>query len=233
MHSVIRNDIHSQIKAGRFQPGDQIPTEPELISRYEVSRTTVRRALRDLETMGLIRRQPGRGTFVREPQLEQRLDRLTGFVEDMSALGLSASAKVVTIERVPANKQVADQLRLDVGEQTVHIERVRLANGQPVSFDDSFFAEELGSRIAAENLELDPFYSILEDKYGWSLSDADYVLGASVAQSRVGELLKVDPDTPILLIERTSYAGPDSRPIIFEYLHYRGDRMRYRLKLKR
>ncbi|WP_162606197.1 GntR family transcriptional regulator [Jiangella asiatica] len=230
---MIRNELLAQIEVGRFRPGDQIPTEPELIARYDVSRTTVRRALRDLQTMGVIRRHPGRGSFVNEPQLEQRLEKLTGFVEDMNALGLDASAKVVTIEKVPASKVVADNLRLNVDEYAIHIERVRLANGQPISFDDSYFPESLGSRIAQENLEVDPFYSILEERYELALSDADYVLQASVADARVADLLATEPGAPILLIERTSFAAPDSRPIIFEYLMYRGDRMKYRLKLNR
>jgi GntR family transcriptional regulator len=233
LHSQIRSELLSEIRSGRFRPGDQIPTEPELISRFNVSRTTVRRALRDLEAMGLIDRQSGRGSFVREPRLEQELERLTGFVEDMRALGLSPSAKVVTIERVAASREVAEHLHLGLGEQAIHIERVRLANGQPVCFDDSYFREELGSRIAQENLEVDPFYSILEEKYGLGLSDADYVLAASRAGARVAGLLGLEAGEPILLIERTTYAKPDSVPVLYEHLHYRGDRMRYRLRLKR
>ena len=233
MHSVIRQELLAQITAGRYQPGDRIPTEPELIHRYGVSRTTVRRALRDLEMRGLIHRYPGRGSFVSEPDLVQNLERLTGFVEDMSALGLDATADVITIEKVAASKQVAHSLRLNVGEKTIHIERVRLANGQPISFDDSYFPESLGARIANENLEVEPFYSILEEKYGMELADAEYVLAAAVATPRVAELLQLEANMPILLIERTSRVKSAPDPVLFEYLHYRGDRMRYRLTLQR
>ena len=98
MHSVVRTELLSQIRSGH-----QVPTEPQLIAAFQVSRTTVRRALRDLEIMGLIDRQPGRGSFVTEPKVEPRLDRLTGFVEDMEALGLHASASVERIEHRPAD----------------------------------------------------------------------------------------------------------------------------------
>ena len=233
LHAVIRGQLLAEIESGRLQPGDQIPTEPELISQFAVSRTTVRRALRDLETRGLIDRQPGRGSFVREPLLEPRLDRFTGFVEDMSALGVNASAKVVTVERIPARPEVAKHLGIAAGDPTIHIERIRLANGQPISFDDSYFREDLGSRIAEENLEVDPFYGILEQKYGLVLSQADYVVAAGLSDSRVGALLQIDQGAPVLLMERTSYASGDSIPILFEYLHYRGDRIRYRLRLDR
>jgi GntR family transcriptional regulator len=233
MHSVVRTELLTQIRSGRLHPGDQVPTEPQLMASFNVSRTTVRRALRDLETMGLIDRQPGRGSFVSEPKVEPRLDRLTGFVEDMEALGLDATASLEVIESLPADSEVSQQLQLAPGETVVHIERVRLANGTPISFDDSYFPAELGSRIATENLEEEPFYSILEGKYGIALAGADYVLSASTADERVARLLSIAVGAPVLRLERTSRAAPDRRPILFEHLHFAGARISYRLTLDR
>ena len=233
MHSVVRTELLTQIRSGRLHPGDQVPTEPQLMAAFNVSRTTVRRALRDLETMGLIDRQPGRGSFVSEPKVEPRLDRLTGFVEDMEALGLDATASVELIETLPADAEVSQQLQLAPGESVVHIERVRLANGTPISFDDSYFPADLGSRIATENLEEEPFYSILEGKYGIALAGADYVLSASSADERVAHLLSIAVGAPVLRLERTSRAAPDRRPILFEHLHFAGARISYRLTLDR
>ena len=233
MHSVVRTELLTQIRSGRLHPGDQVPTEPQLMAAFNVSRTTVRRALRDLETMGFIDRQPGRGSFVSEPKVEPRLDRLTGFVEDMEALGLDATASVELIESLPADAEVSQQLQLAPGESVVHIERVRLANGTPISFDDSYFPADLGSRIATENLEEEPFYSILEGKYGIALAGADYVLSASSADERVAHLLSIAVGAPVLRLERTSRAAPDRRPILFEHLHFAGARISYRLTLDR
>ena len=233
MHSVVRTELLTQIRSGRLHPGDQVPTEPQLMASFNVSRTTVRRALRDLETMGLIDRQPGRGSFVSEPKVEPRLDRLTGFVEDMEALGLHASALVELIESGPADAEVSQRLQVAPGETVVHIERVRLANGTPISFDDSYFPADLGSSIAAENLEDEPFYSILEGKYGIALAGADYVLSATTADERVARLLAIAVGAPVLRLERTSRAAPDRRPILFEHLHFAGARISYRLTLDR
>ena len=233
MHSVVRTELLGEISSGRLRPGDQVPTEPQLIHKYHVSRTTVRRALRDLETMGLIDRQPGRGSFVREPHVEPRLDRLTGFVEDMESLGLHATASVELIERVQADPQVAGQLRIDAGDLVVRVHRVRLANGTPISFDDSYFPMELGSRVAEENLKDEPFYSILEAKYGIALAGAEYVVSAAVADEPVARLLQIQDGDPVLRLERTSYARPDQRPILFEHLYFAGARISYRLTLDR
>lgn len=233
MHAVVRTDLHDAIRSGRFQPGDQVPTESQLMARFAVSRTTVRRALRDLESMGLLVRQPGRGSFVSQPRVEPRLDRLTGFVEDMEALGLEASASVQCVERASASDHVARALRCSAGDAVVHIERIRLANGTPISFDDSYFSEELGTRIAQENLRDEPFYSILENKYATPLAGADYVLRAAIADDRVAAHLQISPGDPVLLMERTSCVAPDRVPVLFEYLHYAAARVNYRLSLDR
>jgi GntR family transcriptional regulator len=233
MHAVVRAELHDAIRTGRFKPGDQVPTEPQLMTRFAVSRTTVRRALRDLETMGLIVRQPGRGSFVREPAVETRLDRLTGFVEDVEALGLTASASVELIETVPGPDPAARALRCRAGDPVVHIERVRLANDTPISFDDSYFVEDLGARIAKENLRDEPFYSILENKYRIALAAADYALRATVADERIASYLQIEPGDPVLLMERTSCIKPDRTPVLFEYLHYAASRVSYRLSLDR
>ena len=147
--------------------------------------------LRDLETLGIVR-QPGRGSFVSQPAVETRLDRLTGFVEDMEALGLTATASVELVETVPAPDRAAEALRCAVGEPVVHIQRVRLANGTPISFDDSYFVQSLGTRIARENLRDEPFYSILEQKYRtWR----GPVLRATLADRRVAGHLHIAPGT--------------------------------------
>jgi GntR family transcriptional regulator len=233
MHAVVRADLHDAIRTGRFKPGDQVPTEPQLMKRFDVSRTTVRRALRDLETMGLIVRQPGRGSFVSQPAVESRLDRLTGFVEDMNALGLTATASVELVEKAPAPDRAADALRCPVGEPVIHIQRVRLANGTPISFDDSYFVQSLGKRIARENLREEPFYSILEQKYRIPLAGADYVLSATLADRTVASHLHIATGDPVLMIERTSCIKPDREPVLFEYLHVAASRVTYRLSLDR
>ena len=232
-HAVVRSALEHQISTGALRPGHQVPTEPQLMERFQVSRTTVRRALRDLEILGLISRQAGRGTFVREPHVEPRLDRLSGFVEDMEALGLRASATVVLIEREPAPNEVTDALGLRSGATAVHIQRVRLANDVPISFDDSWFPESPGERIAKEDLEEEPFYSILENKYGTALAGADYVVRAIAATPQLAAHLQVAASSPILQLTRLTRQKPDRRPVLFEHLYYAGYRTSYQLTVDR
>ena len=200
--------------------------------RFDVSRTTVRRALQDLQAAGMVIRRPGKGTYVSEPHLIHELNRLTGFVEDMQALNQPARAVVVKIETVTASAEVATHLACSVADAVVHIQRVRLASNSPVSFDDTWLPSDIGDRIATENLEVDPIFSLLEQKYGISIGEADFVIRAMTADRRIAGYLGIPKGTAIFAIRRTTYST-SGRPIDFEKLHYRGDRVSYRMRLKR
>jgi len=233
LHTQIRAALLAEIRSGRLSPGDQLPTESDLRDRFGVSRTTVRRALHDLALSGLIARQPGRGTFVADPHIDQTLERLTGFVEDVAAAGFQARAEVLGVDEVRADRRVADALQLHIGEKAICIKRLRLANFQPLSLDVSYFRVELGERLAGEDLEINPFYSLLEQQYGMILGEAEYVLEARTADEATARSLRMTAGGPILWIERTTYLKLVPEPLMFEYLQYRGDRIRYRLRLER
>lgn len=232
LHFKVREYILGRLATGALRPGEQVPTEAELVQLFGVSRPTVRQALTDLVNAGVIYRRPGLGTFVAEPRIEQELQRLTGFVEDMQALGLQPSARVVKIETTRVTDEIARHLDLVPGEAVTHVQRVRLANDQPVSFDDTYLPKDLGQRIAGEDLEVYPIFALLEEKYGLKLREAEYVVEASSADRVTARHLGLRVGQPIFLIERTSYSM-DGRPVDYERLYYRGDRVRYRMRLRR
>ncbi|MCL4458490.1 MAG: GntR family transcriptional regulator [Chloroflexi bacterium] len=232
LYYQVREIIRQQIEKGDLLPGARLETEQELTTRFGVSRTTVRQAINDLVKDGLLYRKRGKGTFIRQPRIEQELSGLTGFVEDMVALGFQPTARVIGIETVPATKGVAEQLHLSLGDEVVRIERVRLANGQPVSLDVTYIPPRLGRQIAEDDLTAHPIFSLLEDKYGILLGEADYCIEASAADKHTAEVLGVPVGAPILLIQRTVFAV-DSSVLEYEELHYRGDRIRYAMRLKR
>ena len=104
LYFQIEQDLASSIASGALAPGSQLPSEEELVRKYGVSRTTVRKAIQELERLELIEIRRGKGTFVREAKLTQELTALTGFVEDMVAIGLQPSARVLGTWTVPADR---------------------------------------------------------------------------------------------------------------------------------
>jgi GntR family transcriptional regulator len=224
--------VASEITEGRLPPGAQLPTEDSLIARFEVSRTTVRKAIQNLAGRGLIEIQRGRGTFVSQPKVTQELTELTGFVEDMQALGRNPTARLIDKRVVPATEVVARHLALTTGTLVVRIQRVRLADGVAMSFDETYLPQAIGEKIITNDLEAEPIFSILEQRYKIPLIEAEYRLEAIAAEAHVSQALGVQAGSPIFMIERTSFTTGD-KPIDYERLHYRGDLIRFVTRLSR
>ena len=232
LHYVIRRHIEQLLASKALKPGDQLPTELEIMAIFSVSRITVRQSIAQLVARGTLIARPGKGTFVAQPHIPHQLKKLTGFFEDMGALGMKVTSKVISIEQMRAEPGVAEKLEVTRETEITRIERLRLANNEPLSFDISHIPAEIGRRIARENLAVDPLFSLLENKYGIHLTEADYSIEASLASPRVARHLEVKTGSPILLIERVTYSK-DRCPVDYETIYYRGDRIRYSTTLKR
>ncbi len=232
LYAKVEAALISDIAAAILIPGSQLPSEDRLIERFSVSRTTVRKAIENLVTRGLVEIRRGKGTFVAQPKVSQELTELTGFVEDMHALGRTPTARVLDKRVVPASADVARQLTLAPGSQVMRIQRVRLADGVAMSFDETYLPREIGEKVVAHDLEAEPIFSLLEDKYDLPLIEAEYRLEAIIAMPEVAQALAVDPGSAIFLIERTSYTK-GHRPIDYEKLYYRGDLISFVTRLAR
>ncbi len=224
--------LRSEILEGRLKPRERLPTEFELVARYQLSRTTVRQAISELQKEGRVTVQRGKGTFVCDGKIEPELSALTGFVEDMLALGLEPSAQVLSIEELRPDKQVAGQLGLGQDDRVIKIVRIRLANQEPVSYDVSFLPYEVGAKVAQEDLVLYPIFTLLEDKYGIPLGEAAYRIEVSLATRKIAEALGIKKGAPMLYIERTTFSAGGAA-VDFEELYYRGDKIRYLMRLNR
>jgi GntR family transcriptional regulator len=232
LYSRVETVLAGEITDGVLKVGGQLPTEDDLIARFEVSRITVRRAIQNLVARGLVEIRRGKGTFVALPKITQDLTELSGFVEDMHALGRKPAARVIGKEIVTADATVASHLALTKGERVVRIRRVRLADGVPLSFDETYLPLNIGRKIITNNLKVEPIFSLLERKYGVPLIEAEYKLEAVAAEAEVAAALRVKQGSPIFRIERTSYSTGD-RPVDYEKLYYRGDLVRFVTRLAR
>src|ERR1700730_13633029 len=126
LYAQVENVIIDRISDGSLPPGTRLPSEDELVQEYAVSRTTIRAAIQSLIQRGLVEIRRGKGTFVTQPKITQELTELTGFVEDMQALGRHATAKVLDRQIVAANQAVARKLALSQGAPAHMTQRVPL-----------------------------------------------------------------------------------------------------------
>src|SRR5512139_1833863 len=112
--------LKEKVQQSEWIPGSQIPGEQDLCEHYQVSRTVVRQALRELEYEGVITRQKGKGTFISLPKISEGLvQKLTGFYQDMVEHGLKPVTKVLYHGVGPANDKVARYLGLEPGEKVI------------------------------------------------------------------------------------------------------------------
>jgi len=228
VESVLAGDIAD----GSLPAETQLPSEDGLVERFKVSRTTVRKAIQNLAERGLVEVRRGKGTFVTQPKVTQELTELTGFVEDMQTLGRTPTARLLDKRVVAADELVAHHLALAPGTLVVRLQRVRLADRVAMSFDETYLPRDLGEQVAENDLEAEPVFALLENKYDTPLVEAEYKLEAAAAGLVVAQALQVPVGSPIFLIERTSYTT-GNRPVDYERLHYRGDLVRFVTRLAR
>lgn len=232
LYTQVKESLREGILDGTYPPHSQLPPESEIGSIFDVSRITVRQALRDLQTEGLIFKVPGKGTFVSKPKAFQELTQLEGFAEAMSRQGHDIYNRVTGLRTVAATARLAQQLQVGEGTPLAEIRRIRLLNREPVSLEITYVSEALGERLRREDLARRDIFLILENDYGIALGKASLSIDAAPADMEVAAALQLSVGMPVLRIERLTHTAA-RRPLDFEYLYFRGDAFQYRLQLAR
>src|SRR5574341_167675 len=194
--------LRQEVESGRWQPGQQIPSEMELCEAFGISRTVVRQALRELEYDGLLYREQGKGTFVAEPKISESLVQdLTGFYEDMVARGLTPVTQVLRQEVRPADEKVAHYLQIQPGDEIVLIERVRSVGGEPFVLVVTHLPYYICPELVNEDLTTQSLYALLEGKYGLQLSHGRRTIEAVAANPYEVQHLGVQEGAPLILLD--------------------------------
>jgi GntR family transcriptional regulator len=215
--------LRGKIARAEWKPGDMIPPESELISQYQVSRSTVRQVLDMLVNDGLIYRQRGRGSFVAHLTLEQSMTRIVSFTEDMHQRGFTPGTRVLSASIIPAPARVGEKLQVQVGEELACIRRLRLADGEPMSIEESYLVHRYCENVLQHDYSKQPLREVLEREYGIRIASAKQVIQAILAPAELAELLEIKPKAALLYIERTS-CSQARLPVEFLRLYYRADR---------
>ena len=219
LYQLLRNKILGE----HWHPDEMLPSEAELMEQYQVSRATVRQALDELASDGLIYRKQGRGTFVSPPAVEQGLVRIVSFTEDMQQRGLVPRTKLISAGLVPATEVLARDLQIEVGEPLARIERLRLADNEPMSVEVSFLVHQYCPGILTQDYTTYSLRRMLEENYSIRITSAQQSIQAISATEELAELLTVEQDAALLFIERLSFSEFDV-PVEYLRLYHRGDR---------
>jgi GntR family transcriptional regulator len=220
-----------RIKNGTWQPDDMLPSEAELVDQYDLSRATVRQAFDMLVNQGWIYRRRGQGTFVSRPTIEQNLTRIVSFWEDMKQRGFEPGTKVMGREIIPANDEIAEELQVSQGEELASIVRLRLADGEPMSVEYSYLVHQNSPGVLEQDYANSSLRQMLRDQFDINLVYARQRIRAVPASDRLAKLLNIEPNSPLLHIERVSFSDQDI-PIEYLEINLRGDRYTFYTELR-
>ena len=225
--------LKEEIESGRWNPGQQIPSEAEFCEAFGVSRTVVRQALNELVNEGLLYRRRGKGSFVARPKIAESLvQNLTGFYEDMVAKGLTPITQVLEQKLIPASKKVAGMLSLKEGDQVIKMDRLRSINNEPILIVTTFIPYHICPTLLEEDLTKRSLYAVLEDRYKLEIARGRRTLEAISASEEDAKLLGIEEGDPLVLLKSVSYLK-DGRPIEYFEAKHRGDRSRFEVELIR
>jgi GntR family transcriptional regulator len=214
---------------GELGEGTALPSERELAEQHGVSRLTLRQAVSELVLEGRLVRRQGSGTFVSRPKFVQPL-ALVSYTEGMRAQGVRPGRGLVTLEHLPADEQLADELMVDTGAVVLHLERVLTADGERVGLESTYLPDARFPDLIGMFDPKTSLYAFLRDELGVEFGQAVERLETVLATPREALLIGTNPALPMLLMHRVTY-DVDGRPIERVRSLYRGDRFSFVTRL--
>jgi GntR family transcriptional regulator len=202
----LREILLDLIDSDEFGIGAAIPSERELCQRFGLSRMTVRQAVDHLVSEGRLHRVPGKGTFVARPKIELAL-QLTSFTDDMRARGMIPGSRDLDRRVVRASAHLAKELGIQPGEEVHFIERLRTADGEPLSIERAHIPVKLAPDLADYDLSDKSLYELLERRYGLVMDAGELTIDGGLADPSDADLLKLPRGGAVLLLQRRSFSG--------------------------
>ena len=182
---ILRNRIYG----GELSAGDLVPGEQDLCSEFGVSRITAKRALNELADAGLVIRERGKGTrVVKRPPPPAVTASIEGWLENISLMGIVTEARVLEFAYVPASEDIGNALELEQGTEVQRAVRVRILDGQPMSFLITYVPRDIGLQYDREDLNAKPLLHLLE-RAGVEVASARQTISATVADPDVAGAL--------------------------------------------
>ncbi len=228
----VSNWLLEEIRSGRFQSGEKLPSVEELAAQLNVGRSSVREALRQLQALGWVTLQHGKGTFVSAPKV-QIGSSLASFSESVRARGMQPGGVILRREVVAAPEPIACELQIDTDEPVNLLVRLRLANGEPVAYETSYTPNRLFPDLLDQPWSVETsLYQLLSEKYGVRFLYAVHTLFPIQIDESLSQLLQLPLGSAAIKLKSTLY-DYDHQPIETAFDVYHPDRYQYTVVLKR
>jgi GntR family transcriptional regulator len=216
--TILREKIHSGILA----PGDQLPTEADLVVDYGVSRITVRQALKSLSDDKLIRREAGRGTFVTDRPALTHSFRMDTSLDDLTSMEKATSVELIDLSQVVATAEDAAAFEVDPGSPVTQCTRLRFHRGEPFSYIVNRLPQKIAEHLVRQDWEQGLILRSIQERLGLRLRLADQNVRATLADGTLARSLNTRIGAPLLLVDRvvSTEPGPAVERV---HTYYRSD----------
>ncbi|GAE32844.1 GntR family transcriptional regulator [Halalkalibacter hemicellulosilyticus] len=226
LYLLVKDKIVSLIQEKDLNQGDKLPTEASFCQLFNVSRTTVRIALQQLELEGKVYREQGRGTFVSKPKVQTLLTTTKkGFSEQMKDQGLLPKRQVLGLDVIPINSYVSKQLHIEEGKPVYKLVRIRYANSDPIQYETSYIPWEQAPGLTTSDCT-GSLYELLKDKFQISIHHTIEAIEPILADEQISKLLQTKMGSPCLAVETIACTN-NKQPFEYSYVIFRGDRSRF------
>ncbi|MCM3112167.1 GntR family transcriptional regulator [Lederbergia lenta] len=230
LYYQLMDSIIEKIESGNLKEHDKLPSERELCEMHNVSRTTVRQAMQELEKEQFIYKQHGKGTFVSPKVINQSLVTFYSFTEEMKKINKIPTSKVLAFEKVDVDSKLAKTMEMIEGDSLFKITRLRFADDEPMMYEISYIPVQRFPDLKEDDLQKLPMYHLFRENYNVVITKANERFKAMMPTYEEAERLNIQQGEPSLLIERITYE--DSSVIEYTVSIARGDKFTYSVELK-
>ncbi len=217
--------LKNQIENQDYKVGDFLPPEPELEKMFNVSRTTVRKAVEILSQQGFVYIQQGKGTEILDFKATQKLQYVTSFSETLREQGFTVCYKHITVDTIPASARIAADLNIVPNSLVVRLKRLTIVNDKPIALMTNYLLPDMVPGIERKIGTMNSLYSFLESEYNIVMEAATDYISAQEASNEEASMLQVPIGYPLLNVRRITYIK--ARPVEFVLLQIVGDKYEY------
>lgn len=227
MYAQLFDIILQKITSGELIEGGKLPFERELCDEYNISRTTVRQAMDELEKKGYINKIRGKGIYVSSQTYMQSLVSVYSFHEEMEKQGKKTSIDVISFATILPSPKVSQKLNTE--EEVYEIIRIRFANGEPILHETTYLPKYLFPDLKKKELKELGLYEVFRKKYNKYIQNAFDTFRAVNVEQNVARYLHEKEGAPALQIERLAYCN--NQPIEYTIEIARGTKFAYTVEL--
>ena len=222
----------SEIESGSWLAQQKLPSETEFCEHFDISRTVVRQAIKELQNQGHLTTEKGRGTFIAMPKITTGfVQNLVGFYEDFTKRGFKVTTHIEKQKVEPVSPRIAEVLRIVKGEPVIMLSRIRKLNGEPSVYVSTYIPQKLCPQLLHTDLENKSLYTFLE-KCGLEIHKGHRYIGVSLANEHEASLLNIKVGSTLIELDSVTYLK-DGRPLEYFHALHRGDRTRFEVDLVR